>query len=318
VTDRVPQKAVGRPIVEMTDKQTNDTLGAIAETSTILQLDDHYRGPLWHYTTAQGAKGILENKTLRASDVRYLNDPNEEQLMLRAMVAASNSRLREAPGKPLRGPAALVAGSGLTDIIRSDYVASFSSLADDLLQWRLYAEDGAGYAIEFDSAKLVDRIEDRMLVECRYLPETELEAICTTILDTAEGRGRKEMLLGGIVTARATQEIYIRTATLMGAPIFKDLSYQTEKEVRLLQLGPQRLRGVPDPHEHRGRLGRLRGTMFIPYKALDVAGAIRSVMIGPTAAGDVDGRHAYGLRAFLDANGLPDVAVEVSGKPYQH
>lgn len=134
---------------------------------------------LYHYTTAAGLHGIIESQQLWATNISFLNDPEEQTgffvrrmpALLSYAIKASIAKMKNTPS----GKQILDASGGevtfqnemtkrLVDSIRSfvikhhqPYVISFCSILpqqdpnDGLLsQWRGYGLDG-GYAIVFDT-----------------------------------------------------------------------------------------------------------------------------------------------------------------------
>ncbi len=103
---------------------------------------------LYHYTTAEGLKGIIENQEIWASDIFSLNDASEvyhgvallkkhlatQQETSEGRLNTSLEAFREALGEI--GP----------HTATPTYVCSFSEEPNDLSQWRAYCPDG-GYAI---------------------------------------------------------------------------------------------------------------------------------------------------------------------------
>lgn len=109
---------------------------------------------VYHYTTAHGFAGILNDRAIRATNFSFLNDPSEV-LFGRSLVEAELASLaREA--SPVAG--SLIAGitRNLTiETVAEVYVACFSSLEDDLSQWRAYGTSATErYAIGFDAPTL--------------------------------------------------------------------------------------------------------------------------------------------------------------------
>ncbi len=106
-------------------------------------------GCLFHYTSFDGLKGILEKRRLWATDTSFLNDREErkyaEDVMkafLKSMAPACDSTLLGA----------------LEDCVQSafgsTYVTCFCEDGDLLSMWRGYAGRGGGYSIGFDRAAL--------------------------------------------------------------------------------------------------------------------------------------------------------------------
>jgi hypothetical protein len=115
--------------------------------------------PIYHYTDARAFAGIVEKSTLWATDFRYLNDTQELRFAWDALVEELNKRTEssaEFAGAYAAQLKALqkVNVENLKTAEHSVFVACFSESPDDLNQWRNYANDGAGLALEFDSEQL--------------------------------------------------------------------------------------------------------------------------------------------------------------------
>ncbi len=115
--------------------------------------------PLYHYTTAAGMKGIIENGSLYLTNALYLGDTSELVYGLELATRMIASRAMNVPAilcnfferrlkefDPFRNA---------PDV--AFYAASFCERRDLLSQWRLYADGAAGYALGFTSDALRDR-----------------------------------------------------------------------------------------------------------------------------------------------------------------
>jgi hypothetical protein len=109
---------------------------------------------LFHYTTADGLKGILETGRLWATNVSYLNDATELRYWFQVLRDVVDKILNNADSE--HGLDAF--GLYLTALTTIDYekgmphgvyVTCFCDQHDELNQWRAYG-NGAGFAIEFD------------------------------------------------------------------------------------------------------------------------------------------------------------------------
>jgi len=105
-----------------------------------------YYGDVHHYTSSAGLLAIVSMGQLRASEASALNDLAEIELGWLAIK------------KWVSGPSAskrVEHIAGLIKDARRDpkhqvFVLSGTTAGDDANQWRLYADDGKGYAIELD------------------------------------------------------------------------------------------------------------------------------------------------------------------------
>jgi len=131
---------------------------------------------LYHYTTVDGLKGIIEDQEIWATDIFYLNDWKEFYHGRDALINQINKYLSSAEGPTRRALQRVVKAVKRLDPMNRPhaFVCSFSTAAggDDLSQWRAYCPTG-GYAIGFPYKKLdhVGFIAGFQLVRCLYSEE---------------------------------------------------------------------------------------------------------------------------------------------------
>ena len=121
---------------------------------------------LWHYTDAAGLLGIVEKSQIWLTHVDFLNDSQEYRIardLLHEVLAEIGSDTQE---QDLVRRFAQVALARLQIHDRQDerfpfgaYVASFSTLDDDLSQWRAYGRSGAKFSIGFSKESLMQWAE---------------------------------------------------------------------------------------------------------------------------------------------------------------
>jgi hypothetical protein len=114
---------------------------------------------LYHYTDAGGFEGIVRSGLLRATDIRFLNDPLELKYAWAALLAALEEAKAQKPDFSEAYDAALEAIS-MTAAVDPEtmedsiFSTSFSEAGDDLGQWRAYADDAKGMALGFDTKSI--------------------------------------------------------------------------------------------------------------------------------------------------------------------
>lgn len=126
-------------------------------------------GLLFHYTTAAGIIGILENCQLWATEYRHLNDRQEYRIAAHLLKEQLNT-------------------SGLSQTLRHSFgqliaktqeqcfVLSFSEAGDQLSQWRAYCPGGSGYALGFAQTNRLfasARQHSFNLIRCEYSPDKQ-------------------------------------------------------------------------------------------------------------------------------------------------
>lgn len=196
---------------------------------------------LFHYTKAEGLKGIVESGCIWLSDIFGLNDPSE----MRHGVQYALNALQRAAASGHRGAQLFVwrfseqLGGKLEEISRQ-FVACFSPSGDDLSQWRAYADKGKGYALGFDGPRL-ETAFGRMppltaSFAVNYKEQSLREAaeqIATEAFRVAEfpvGRGYDGPTLSAFLQALSVQA---SNAILYTAMYFKHSAYEVEREYRL-------------------------------------------------------------------------------------
>ncbi|HAU4875881.1 TPA: DUF2971 domain-containing protein [Aeromonas hydrophila] len=113
---------------------------------------------IYHYTSADGLRGILSNKgaCLRMTDSRFLNDKEEithgSQLVKKLIDKYDNNPEATLPGIPSDAEFMSALLGSIAD--RSFYSTSFSSETEQLSQWLSYCPQQGGYAIGFDKQQL--------------------------------------------------------------------------------------------------------------------------------------------------------------------
>ena len=110
----------------------------------------HRTKPIYHYTSNGGLESILRNKTLRFTNIKYMNDKDEIIAGLDSI--AKDCHASEETRKQLR--------SAITNLGTKIFVCCFSLKEDSLPMWNYYTKEvnSQGYNVEFDDKKLVESI----------------------------------------------------------------------------------------------------------------------------------------------------------------
>jgi hypothetical protein len=177
---------------------------------------DSCRGTLYHYTNAEGFRGIIDKHEIWMTNTAFLNDPTECKLLsnekdLFAGAVLSNEHVKQAWDEFVKN---------FADKDRSDYyLASFSKIRDLLEQWRAYGN----FCIGFDAKKLSNLKSRVKLYECVYDKQT----IKKWILRKEKVNEWKNKVTEAKKNAAGD--------LLFSAKLkYKDKNYQREKEVRLI------------------------------------------------------------------------------------
>ena len=269
---------------------------------------------LCHYTTLDGALGIIQSGDLWLSHLRFSNDDGEfvygldlacKELQSLAEAAAGDAQRLQR----IRAVEALIEKQREQPI----YICCFCEFENLLSQWRGYADNGGGVSIEFDAQGFRQYSgEDSPLGLTRLwrvvYKETSQRNVVRKALDYPYWPPSQD----------PTDPVrYIADALAFFLPTFKNADFIDEKERRLIF--------TPGPVNPPTARFRVRAGMLVPYMRMrDMAGLppeapprplpITRVLVGP-------GRHRVlnrdSLRMALDAHGYAKVPVDVSSTPYR-
>ena len=271
---------------------------------------------LYHYTDVAGLIGICASRSLRATNLRFMNDAKELshawKLMREVLAEAKEQATLPAQFDLIDEieQATSTEWAGYPDF----YSVSFTANGDLLSQWRGYGSSGGGYAIGFDPDGLVqppsshpqpERFLHRVIydedIQLRFLRDAAaamLELFAT--VDPAESDVTKSR-------ARAFSAMGELVGFAFG---FKDPAWAEEQEWRAVHVLPD---GKLDGVEFRPHSG-----IAMPYIPLPMGTdpdgrlPIRHIVQGPRINTDIAARS---LELLLTANGYPDVDTTVSSVP---
>jgi hypothetical protein len=117
-------------------------------------------GTIYHYCSGQTFVSIIQNKTIRFSDINQLNDAEEGRWGYEIFIEAANRILKresipdEFPIMPMEFIDKVDETWSVFGARLASFVACFSTDGDSLSQWRAYADDGRGFAIGFIAQQL--------------------------------------------------------------------------------------------------------------------------------------------------------------------
>lgn len=290
---------------------------------------------LYHYTTAEGVQGIVENKQFLATKSDFLNDKMEfmyalevlEQLIETYIVDNLLGRRLFQIVKEEMDKIAIVTPS--CDVVclpekeqMSFYVVSFSKLENSALLWAEFT-DFKGYCLGFDYEKLVKGFSGRSFLHGTVIYEEEvqisslLEALLSCIRRaTQEGFSDLETIFEEVpeVNEKSLREIGKDMAMVCSvyAMFFKSEFFKGEEEYRFIF--------SPSMDEYGGQPRfRILDQVFLPYIMVEFDGAdtpipLESVMVGAKNNSDIAVR---GVRSFLKGQGL-DIHVTLSDIPLRY
>lgn len=255
-------------------------------------VDSDEDGFLYHYTSLEALIGIVNHRTLWASNIKYLNDTSEQTILqnlvrdqILELIAKQSSN---APGRWRQ------AFQRALDI----FVVCLSEDAGDRLsQWRAYGGT-CGVCLKFHKRSFVDYFD-------RGYPGSTFQKVKYVSPDwDAHLRAWAEKIKANLDSdepGNPPHRIAIESA------FFKHQSFREEKEWRTIAI---RL-GAPLRH-------RVRGSLLIPYIELNLGevlpNLLEAVIVGPMNHKE---QTAEAIEGLLKENGLSAVKVWCSKTPYR-
>jgi hypothetical protein len=251
--------------------------------------DDNPPATVWHYTTAAGLLGILEDKCIWATNIEFLNDASENMRMWELVAKRIQERI--SPSKDSKALRELQ-----DELVRRQehmgrvFVSCFSAERDSLSQWRAYSA-GSGYSIGFSYDALAEfcvikssakenftrDISDRRFSRVKYISEED-----TSLLDDFI-----DNLLNLADPALKHIESFPHYVLRNNSPFVKDSAFRSENEWRFSSSFGALQSNLKD--EIKYRPGR---SHLVPYLAVSLRsmapGYIKEILVGPGPSRDLD------------------------------
>lgn len=271
---------------------------------------------LYHYTSADGLKGVVSDRSLWATNIEYLNDTVEFKHGEEIIRSVVRSHMRNAKGARHDFFNAV---EMQTDFFQVEdiFVISLSENDDLLSQWRGYTPSNFGFGIGFDPESLTTALStlDKMqLVQCVY-EDSEKKEYAKTLLDKF-----LEMWITHRQLDRADDDIIMTVSpsimfnvysTYLAAAM-KHHAFAEEKEWRLLGV-------CRNPKRVHFRPGKSFLTPYIELqwgKGTNASEAqpIRSITVGPCPDPKLASKSVSRL---LKSSSLENVQVKSSQIPFR-
>jgi hypothetical protein len=273
------------------------------------------QGLLFHYTSQEGFLGILKDRKIWASHIRYLNDTKEYyagRSLIKSVLLLMKEldQADEETAKIVEETLEIFDGFDI-------YVTSFSKAedGDSLNLWRAYAHTPPGYSIGFRAETLskfirstrtekhVPRPEMTGLFGVLYVPELGkdyqirqdliwlaqlLRAIILRLKETDINAFFKNESYRGLPVAEITSvlkqslDVYKKSAIILSIllPLLKHEGFIAEQEQRIVKI-----RVADDDFEHCSDLEFHRGnSSIIPHLQVDLPPGdlgIEKIVVGP-------------------------------------
>lgn len=261
-------------------------------------------GKIYHYTTLSAFKGILESRSLHLSYILCSNDYTEFENGIKFFWEEWLSSAKEKFGNLIN---CIKNYESLKETLlnarnKTNHSCFLSCCFgekgnDKLSQWRVYAQDGFGVAIGFDTEAMLEicRLNGFLLGKCLYRKDDKIKA-CDTLAEQLQ---------------RVINDKSFETLLTTYAQIFslfaKNECFEEEQEARLAT-HPKNI--TLDIKERNNRL--------VAFYALDIkeimTNLIREVRIGPSHR---DAEIRKMLEVLLERAGIVDCRITSSDIPYR-
>lgn len=123
---------------------------------------------LWHYTSIDAFKGIIDNECLFMTKYDQLNDSSEVEYARNIMLDYLHSFHCDSRYQQFKNWVISVLENYIN---RPLFITSFSEKEDDLDQWRAYVPEEGGVAIGFDSYQLKQGFLNEYIPKGTYIKE---------------------------------------------------------------------------------------------------------------------------------------------------
>ena len=235
---------------------------------------------VYHYTSLDALRGIL-GKTICLWATRYdhLNDPHE-QIWAESVIS---SLAQQSPYKD-----SLTESNYEQWFAKYSYILSLCKKADYRNMWRLYCNDGRGFALGFDAGLLSEISKDNSLKDPQHCYDVFEEIQYTTKdeVKSAIDYWKQKGIFNRNINEPFDELMYLRA-------FIKDKDFDIEKEIRYARIRENAEVIISPIAEDDGGVGfdfhpdnynvkyRMRGDEVVPYIELRFpACTLKSITIG--------------------------------------
>jgi hypothetical protein len=275
---------------------------------------------IFHYTSLEGLLGIIESKSIWATNILYLNDASEMNYsigLLREQIINFQSEIRNAFLSVLTSPffetliVIIEDGDFIPSGRHSYFVFSFSEEKDQLSQWRGYCPGGIGFSLGFKFSKLKECVQQQgyYISRCIYDEKEQGDQLREIIKSTS-----------GLISLRkdagdSKEKVFVDLIRkfIKLAPTFKHPKFKEEKEWRIIA-GPQ---SKNDNKLIKYRPGQ---SMIVPYIEIFLPTdgehlLIDQIIVGPTHEPELS---KASVEMLLKSKKVKFDEVQFSTIPYRH
>lgn len=246
-----------------------------SKLQTIIRQVDSDRAYLHHYTNAEGLYGILKSNKMRATNTRYLNDPQELKYATEMVkeILESNSPL-ETETKELDNfwIALLNKFEQLYKEI-DIYIICFCENGDLLSQWRGYGSQGGGYSIELNRETIRNagrnKEQNKYVIRKVEYSSKKQSQVINQICDTSAESIRK---IEQTIDKEKLKDVVNKIIALVSKVLlyqiarFKQEAFKEENEWRIIYLVDNQDEYIKESFDFRFKNG-----LAIPYIELQLS-----------------------------------------------
>lgn len=244
-------------------------------------------GEVWHYTGAEGLRGILQSSSFWASSYRTMNDPGEIQYGLDVLAEAWQSIAANHPRHCMDYISRLIDPAELSEAFDHVHLLSASRDGDSLSQWRAYAgKDGVSIGLDASKPLWSDPRELRV-TSPNIWDLSWVKVLYRRPIQLARGRHFLLEILGGMqhsaIPENPASHMMSQMYTIAQVASFKHPAYADERELRSTVM----LGGAVPPVRNTAR----GDIPYVPFVHLGQRGEVMplpvtTVRFGPAASPD--------------------------------
>ena len=279
---------------------------------------------LYHYTSFDTLNEILKNNSLRASDLRFLNDKNEFKIWFNAFDNVMMAMKQKEDYLDFASFLDSIKEEIDTYKKFNSYVTCFSHERDLLSQWEMYGDKCKGIAIGFDKEELINMMfkYNKVVINGKepVFPgllqgdvEYSFETVCKDVMRKTKNLVQAYIKSGENVEGFISQESKYHfkekcMEILMRLQDAKDASFYAEKEFRFYW----------NQKDQQKKVDRFpKPSRLVPFVSLtcDEKLPIKEILIGPAI--DDPEASIMSIEDALNKYEYSDVKVEKSKIPYR-
>lgn len=266
---------------------------------------------VYHYTSIEGLIGIVKSRSVWLTEFGYLNDRQELTYGF-SLLAGAIEKIRMQNASPKVEELLNDWSEKIKNSPSHVYIASFSSCADSLSQWRAYGPIAIGIPVN----NLILHVDDGRFqrVEYDYETQEKLLLIYLNHLVNAYLIDAEENRIENVPDIYCKKNRFLEIVTFLKNPAF-----ESEHEYRLAYINdPEVLAAFNFPAPPKSfRVSDGKIVPYIPSTDISFSGGrdfpleIFEIVIGP----ENDELLEQGIRELLSEYGLDDVVVRRSLVP---